>query len=177
MSRIGKKPVPVPKGVDVKISNQNVEVKGKLGTMQHKFDSLIEIRQEGDDLLLSLRGQEKKSMALWGLSRSLLFNMVKGVSEGFSKVLEIQGVGYRAAVNGRTMQLSLGYSHPVEMLLPDGVNAKVEKNTLITFTGMDKQQLGQVCAEIREMRPPEPYKGKGIRYVGEHIVRKEGKKK
>ncbi|MBF0145219.1 MAG: 50S ribosomal protein L6 [Magnetococcales bacterium] len=177
MSRIGKKPVSIPKGVDVKISNQNVEVKGKMGTLSHLFSPEIEIRKEGEELLLNLRGHEKKADALWGLSRSLLFNMVKGVSEGFTKVLEIQGVGYRAAVNGRSIQLSLGYSHPVEKALPEGISAKVDKNTVITFTGIDKQQLGQLCAEIREFRPPEPYKGKGIRYLGEHILRKEGKKK
>lgn len=177
MSRIGKKPVPVPKGVDVSILSQNVEVKGKLGTLKHKFDPEVEVHKEGEELVLTLKAEGKKAKAVWGLSRSLLFNMVKGVSEGFTKVLEIQGVGYRAAVNGRAVQLSLGFSHPVEMALPEGVNAKVEKNTVITFTGIDKQQLGQVCAEIRELRPPEPYKGKGIRYVGEHILRKEGKKK
>ncbi|MBF0108429.1 MAG: 50S ribosomal protein L6 [Magnetococcales bacterium] len=177
MSRIGKKPVPVPNGVEVKISNCSVEVKGKLGTLKQDFSPLIEIRHEGGELLLNLRGKDKKADALWGLTRSLLFNMVRGVSEGFTKVLEIQGVGYRAAVGGGAIQLSLGFSHPVEMALPEGVNAKVEKNTVITFTGIDKQQLGQVCAEIRELRPPEPYKGKGIRYLGEHILRKEGKKK
>lgn len=177
MSRIGKKPVPVPSGVDIKILAQDVEVKGKLGTLSRRFDSDVEIRKEGDVLILNSKGKGRKSVALWGLSRSLLFNMVKGVSEGFTKVLEIQGVGYRAAVAGNMVQLSLGYSHPVEMALPTGVSAKVDKNTVITFTCIDKQQLGQVCAEIRELRPPEPYKGKGIRYSGEYIVRKEGKKK
>lgn len=177
MSRIGKKPVPVPSDVDVKISDQDVEVKGKLGTLSRRFGPEVEIRKEGDVLVLNLKGKGKRANALWGLSRSLLFNMVKGVSEGFTKVLEIQGVGYRATVVGNMVQLSLGYSHPVEMALPLGVSAKVDKNTVITFTCIDKQKLGQVCAEIREFRPPEPYKGKGIRYSGEYIVRKEGKKK
>ncbi|MBF0434984.1 MAG: 50S ribosomal protein L6 [Magnetococcales bacterium] len=177
MSRIGKKPVALPKGVDVKIVDRDVEVKGKLGTLRHRFGPEVEIRREGEELQVNLKGPGKKAAAVWGLSRSLLFNMVKGVSEGFTKVLEIQGVGYRAAVAGKMLQFSLGYSHPVEVALPEGITAKVDKNTLITLTGVDKQQLGQICAEVRELRPPEPYKGKGIRYVGEFVLRKEGKKK
>ncbi|MBF0139655.1 MAG: 50S ribosomal protein L6 [Magnetococcales bacterium] len=177
MSRIGKKPVALPKGVDVQIVDRDVEVKGKLGTLRHRFGPEVEIRREGEELQVNLKGPSKKAAAVWGLSRSLLFNMVKGVSEGFTKVLEIQGVGYRAAVAGKMLQFSLGYSHPVEVALPEGITAKVDKNTLITLTGVDKQQLGQICAEVRELRPPEPYKGKGIRYVGEFVLRKEGKKK
>ncbi|MBF0421503.1 MAG: 50S ribosomal protein L6 [Magnetococcales bacterium] len=177
MSRIGKKPVPVPQGVDVKIQNQSVEVKGKLGILKCEFRPEVEIHRDGEALLLTVKSHERKAVAVWGLSRSLLSNMVKGVSEGFTKVLEIQGVGYRAAVTGNLIQLSLGYSHPVELKLPEGVTAKVEKNTVITFSGIDKQRLGQICAEVRELRPPEPYKGKGIRYVGEYVLRKEGKKK
>ncbi|MEG3639779.1 50S ribosomal protein L6 [Magnetococcus sp. PR-3] len=177
MSRIGKQPVTVPDGVDLKIDGTVVTAKGKLGELTREFHEAISFTQEGAAVNVAVDNNEKKSSALWGLSRSLLNNMVVGVSQGFSKQLEIQGVGYRAAVKGRTLELTLGFSHPVNYELPKGLEATVEKNTLITIKGADKEVLGQACAEIRSWRPPEPYKGKGVRYVGEYILRKEGKKK
>ncbi|ABK43381.1 LSU ribosomal protein L6P [Magnetococcus marinus MC-1] len=177
MSRIGKKPVVVPDGVDLKINGTVVTAKGKLGELTRQFHEAITFAQEGKEVNVAVSGTDKKSSSLWGLSRTLLDNMVVGVSQGFSKQLEIQGVGYRAAVKGRTLELSLGFSHPVNYELPNGLEATVEKNTLITVKGYDKEVLGQACAEIRSWRPPEPYKGKGVRYVGEFVLRKEGKKK
>lgn len=178
MSRIGKKPVPIPQGVEVEIENQKVSIKGKLGKMERAFHPAVKIDREGGGLTVSLRGSNRQGAgALWGLSRSLLSNMVVGVSRGFVKKLEIHGVGYRAAANGRTLQLNLGFSHPIDYALPEGVEAQVEKNTFVTISGMDPELIGQACAEIRAFRPPEPYKGKGIRYSGEAILRKEGKKK
>ncbi|OSM02463.1 putative 50S ribosomal protein L6 [Magnetofaba australis IT-1] len=154
-----------------------MSAKGKLGQLQRTFHPAISFERDGDAVSVSVDPSEKKGPALWGLSRSLLNNMVVGVSQGFSKVLEIQGVGYRAAVKGNTVELNLGFSHPVSYELPEGVSAAVEKNTVLTISGADKAAVGQVCAEIRAWRPPEPYKGKGIRYQGEYILRKEGKKK
>lgn len=178
MSRIGKKPVSVPQGVEVKISDQLVEVKGKLGTLSRSFHPLVRIDREGDELKVVLRNPKRTGdRAVWGLSRSLLDNMVVGVSTGFTKTLEIYGVGYRAAVSGKVLQLSLGFSHPVDFPIPDGLQVMVEKNTVIQVSGSDIEVIGQACAEIRQFRPPEPYKGKGVRYAGEYVVRKEGKKK
>ena len=176
MSRIGKKPISVPKGVEVSIDKQMVTVKGKLGTVSRVFHAGISVQKEGDVLGVAMKNREG-SGALWGLSRTLLNNMILGVSEGFSRALEIQGVGYRAAVSGGGLQLNLGFSHPIDYALPTGIEAKVEKNVLITVSGTDPEVVGQVCADIRRFRPPEPYKGKGIRYVGETVLRKEGKKK
>ncbi len=177
MSRIGKLPISVPKGVEITIENQTIVVKGKLGSLSRVFPSQVLVTRDGDNLIVSPRAKTKESAAVWGLSRALLANMVKGVSEGFSKTLEILGVGYRAAVDGRILRLNLGYSHPVDFNLPDGVDASVEKNTLLTINGIDVERVGQTCAEIRAYRKPEPYKGKGVRYVGEHVLRKVGKKK
>lgn len=176
MSRIGKKIIPVPAGVEVKIENQNVLVKGKLGTMSREFPEDVAIQQGADGLTVSLRRNLPQTRALWGLSRTLVSNMVVGVSQGFSKSLEIIGVGYKAAVQGKVLNLNLGFSHEVNYPIPEGVTVSVEKNTFLTVRGPDKEVLGQMCAEIREMRPPEPYKGKGIRYTGEYVRRKEGKK-
>lgn len=177
MSRIGKKNITIPQGVEVRISDQSVEVKGKLGSLSREFHPRIRVSQEGGSLVVAPRDDERSTGALWGLSRSLLNNMVTGVSKGFSKVLEINGVGYRAAVDGRNLSLSLGFSHPVNYPIRDGIDIRVEKNTTVTVAGIDPEAIGQTCAEIRKFRPPEPYKGKGIRYAGEHILRKEGKKK
>ncbi|MBF0152405.1 MAG: 50S ribosomal protein L6 [Magnetococcales bacterium] len=177
MSRIGKKPIPVPTGVDVKVDQQTVSVKGKRGTLTRTFHPDVEIHVEGGTIRVSPRKSDRAGRALWGLTRSLLNNMVRGVSEGFTRQLEIVGVGYRAAVAGRVLKLTLGYSHPVDYALPEGINVEVEKNTLLTLTGADRERLGQTCAEIRQYRPPEPYKGKGIRYLEETVLRKEGKKK
>ncbi|MBF0341864.1 MAG: 50S ribosomal protein L6 [Magnetococcales bacterium] len=177
MSRIGKLPISVPKGVEVTIENQTIQVKGKLGTLTRTFSPHVQVIQNGDILTVVPRGNTKESGALWGLSRALLNNMVKGVSEGFTKTLEIVGVGYRAAVDGRIVKLNLGFSHPVDFHLPDGVEATVDKNTILVLKSLDTERLGQTCAEIRAYRMPEPYKGKGISYAGEQILRKVGKKK
>ncbi|MBF0134723.1 MAG: 50S ribosomal protein L6 [Magnetococcus sp. DMHC-1] len=177
MSRIGKKPIPVPSGVDVKVDHQTVSIKGKRGTLTRTFHQDVEIHVESGTIRVSPRRDDREGKALWGLTRSLLNNMVHGVSEGFTRKMEIVGVGYRAAVSGRVLKLTLGYSHPIDYALPEGVNVEVEKNTLLTLTGADRERLGQTCAEIRDYRPPEPYKGKGIRYLEETVLRKEGKKK
>ncbi|MBF0627621.1 MAG: 50S ribosomal protein L6 [Magnetococcales bacterium] len=177
MSRIGKLPISVPKGVEVTIENHTIQVTGKLGTLTRKFPPQVQITQSGDQLIVTPKPEYKDSGALWGLSRALLNNMVKGVSEGFTKTLEIIGVGYRAAVEGRILRLNLGFSHPVDFNLPDGVEASVDKNTVLVLKGMDIERIGQTCAEIRAYRLPEPYKGKGISYMGEKILRKVGKKK
>lgn len=176
MSRIGKKIIPVPTGVEVTIENQKVLVKGKLGSMSREFPEDVSIEKGAGGLTVSLRRDTSTSKPLWGLSRTLVSNMVVGVSQGFSKSMEIIGVGYKAAVQGKVLNLNLGFSHEVNYPIPEGVQVTVEKNTLLTVRGPDKEVLGQMCAEIREMRPPEPYKGKGIRYTGEYVRRKEGKK-
>ena len=175
MSRIGKMPVTLPKGVEVKINGQDVEVKGPKGKLARTFHPLVEITQESDGLKVAPREATQEGRSLWGLSRSLLNNMVVGVSDGFSKVLEVNGVGYRAEVAGSTLKMALGFSHPVEFALPEGISAQVEKNTVITVSGIDRELLGQTCATIRGFRPPEPYKGKGIKYANEFIRRKAGK--
>nr|CRH06665.1 50S ribosomal subunit protein L6 [Candidatus Magnetococcus massalia] len=167
----------VPDGVDLKINGCEVVAKGKVGQLTRRFNDAVRFEQSGNEVNVTIETRDKNAAALWGLSRTLLDNMCFGVSQGFSKQLEILGVGYRAAVKGRTVSLSLGFSHPVEYVLPEGLEASVEKNTLITVKGADKEALGQACADIRSYRPPEPYKGKGVRYVGEYILRKEGKKK
>lgn len=176
MSRIGKKVVSVPQGVEVTVENQTVTVKGKLGTLTRRFHPGIRVEHDGDRLAVTMQNREG-TRALWGLSRTLLSNMVVGVSKGFSRVLEIQGVGYRAAVSEVGLQLNLGFSHPVDYPLPAGVTAQVEKNVLVTLSGVDPEKIGQACADIRRFRPPEPYKGKGVRNAGEVVLRKAGKKK
>jgi len=175
MSRIGKLPVALPQGVEVTIKGQKVDVKGPKGSLSRELHPLVEVVSQDNELRVKPREQSIKAKALWGLSRSLLNNMVLGVSQGFSKVLEINGVGYRAELSGDTLKLSLGFSHPVEFKLPKGVSATVEKNTVITLTSIDKELLGQTAATIRAFRPPEPYKGKGIKYADEVIRRKVGK--
>jgi large subunit ribosomal protein L6 len=177
MSRIGKKPVVIPSGVDLKIDKQNVMVKGKLGTISREFHPDVQLEINNGEAQVNLVSGKRGSGAIWGLSRALLSNMVIGVSEGFQKVLEINGVGYRAAAQGKVLKLTLGFSHPVNYQLPEGIEVKVEKSTRVIVKGIDPEVIGKVCAEIRKFRPPEPYKGKGIRYEGEYILRKEGKKK
>lgn len=176
MSRIGKKLISIPQGVEVVVENQTVTVKGRLGTLSRSFHPGVHIGLEAGVLTVSMQSREG-TKALWGLSRSLLNNMVVGVSKGFSRVLEIQGVGYRAAVSAVGLQLNLGFSHPIDYPLPLGVSAQVEKNVMVTLSGMDPEKIGQACADIRRFRPPEPYKGKGVRNAGETVLRKEGKKK
>lgn len=176
MSRIGKQPIVIPAGVDVIIEADQVTIKGAKGTMVSPLFPHISVSQEGTNLQVTCSDvATKKTNALFGLVRSLLANNVVGVSQGFNKVLELRGVGYRAQLKGRVLGLSLGFSHPVEYPLPEGVDAVVEQ-TKITISGYDKQQVGQVAAEIRAFRPPEPYKGKGVRYQDERVIMKEGKR-
>ena len=175
MSRIGKKPVLVPAGVTVAVDNTTVTVKGPKGELTRTFSDLISIKEEGEELLVVRNDDTTDSNAQQGLTRTLLHNMVVGVSEGFEKKLELTGVGYRATLKGKDLDLSLGYSHPVIYPAPENISFLVPDNTHITVQGISKEQVGQVAAEIRMKRPPEPYKGKGIHYEGEHIRRKLGK--
>jgi len=176
MSRIGKQPITVTSGVDVKIDASSVTVKGPKGEMTSPLFDGITLSQEGTVLQLACADLGNKKMkGNFGLCRALLANNIIGVSEGFKKTLELRGVGYRAQAQGKKLNLSLGFSHPVEYQLPDGVDVQVEKSNII-ISGFDKQKIGQVAAEIRAYRPPEPYKGKGVRYVGEYVAMKEGKK-
>ncbi|GGH59047.1 50S ribosomal protein L6 [Frigidibacter albus] len=177
MSRIGKKPVELPQGVTASISGQTVEVKGPKGTRSFKATDDVTLALDEGKLTVTPRGTSKRARQQWGMSRSMVSNLVTGVSTGFRKELEIQGVGYRAAANGKILKLSLGYSHEVNFEVPDGVTVSTPKQTEIVVEGIDQQLVGQVAANIREWRAPEPYKGKGIRYKGEFIFRKEGKKK
>ena len=175
MSRIGKKPVVVPAGVTVAIDNTTVTVKGAKGELSRTFSELLTIKHEGEEVIVERNDDSTESNAQQGLTRTLIFNMVTGVSEGFEKKLELTGVGYRAALKGKDLDLSLGYSHPVVYPAPENITFEVPDNTHITVKGISKEQVGQVAAEIRMKRPPEPYKGKGIHYEGEHIRRKLGK--
>lgn len=177
MSRIGKKPVPVPSGVTATINGQNVIVKGPKGELSFVVNDLVSVEMTDDGIRLDPRNQSKTARSLWGMSRTMVANLITGVTSGFEKQLAITGVGYRAQVQGKTLNLALGFSHDVKFDIPEGVEIKCPKPTEIVINGIDKQQIGQVAANIREYRPPEPYKGKGIRYADEFIVRKEGKKK
>jgi large subunit ribosomal protein L6 len=176
MSRVGKKPITVPSGVDVKIDGQRVEVKGPKGSLQLVVAGAISISREGDDLVVARPDDERNNRALHGLTRTRVQNMVTGVSDGFVKELEIVGVGYRAAASGSNrLELQLGFSHPVVVDAPEGITFEVPTPIRISVRGFDKQQVGQVAADIRKIRKPEPYKGKGIRYAGERVLRKAGK--
>jgi len=177
MSRIAKAPVTLPAGVEVKISDAQITVKGKQGTLDLDLHSSVSVKQEENAIVFAPADGAKKSMALAGTFRSLVNNMVTGVSEGFEKKLILQGVGYRAKASGSTLNLSLGFSHPVDYELPEGVKAETPSQTEIVLKGVDKQKVGQVAAEIRGYHPPEPYKGKGVRYADENVRRKEAKKK
>ncbi|MCU0816306.1 MAG: 50S ribosomal protein L6 [Cypionkella sp.] len=177
MSRIGKKPVPLTKGVTATISGQTIEVKGPKGTRSFTATDDVTMTIENDAVVVKPRGMSKRARQQWGMARSMVDNLVVGVTTGFKKELEIQGVGYRAALAGNVLKLSLGYSHEVNFEVPKGVTATVPKQTEIILEGIDQQLVGQVAANIREWRQPEPYKGKGIRYKDEYIFRKEGKKK
>ncbi len=176
MSRIGKLPIKLPSGVDVRIEPGSIEVKGPKGSLSRSVPASVSVRAEDGLLLVSRENDERRNRALHGLMRALIANMVKGVSEGFKKNLEIIGVGYRAAVDGKTLRLDLGYSHPIFYPFPTGIEIKVEKNTLVSIEGIDNELVGQTAAEIRRFRKPEPYKGKGVRYAGEVIRLKVGKK-
>ena len=177
MSRIGKKPVPLVKGTTASISGQTVEVKGPKGTRSFTASDDVTLTIEGETIKVTPRGLSKRARAQWGMSRSMIANLVTGVTTGFRKEMEIQGVGYRAAMKGRDLQLQLGFSHEVVFKVPEGVTVVSPKQTEISVEGIDQQLVGQVAANIRAWKKPEPYKGKGIRYKGEFVFRKEGKKK
>jgi large subunit ribosomal protein L6 len=177
MSRIGKKAVALPSGVQVTLEGQTVTVKGPKGQLSWTVAEEIEVRQDGQELLLTKRAEGPRAQAMWGLSRTLVANMVTGVTTGFERSLELVGVGYRAAMKGNALSMQLGFSHEVDVPPPAGISFAVPKQTEIKISGIDKQQVGEIAAQIRRLRPPEPYKGKGVRYAGEQVRRKEGKKK
>ncbi len=176
MSRIGKQPIPVPSGVEVTIEPELVRVKGPKGELQERVSAAMVVKQEDGQIVVARPTDRGEHRALHGLTRSLIANMVEGVTGGFEKRLEIQGVGYRAQLQGRKLVLALGYSHPVEVDAPEGIEFEVPLPTRIVVRGISKQQVGEVAAIIRKQRKPEPYKGKGVRYEGEHVVRKVGKR-
>jgi large subunit ribosomal protein L6 len=175
MSRIGKEPIPVPSGVKVEVKGTHVKVTGSKGALERDIRPEIEIKQEDSRLTFTPRGTSKRVMAFWGMTRTLINNMVIGVEKGFEKKLVVEGVGYRGKVSGSTLTLNVGYSNPVDFKVPEGISADIDKENVITVSGIDKELVGQVAARIRDIRKPEPYKGKGIRYIDEHIVRKVGK--
>jgi large subunit ribosomal protein L6 len=177
MSRIGKKPVPVPAGVTATVTGQTVKVKGAKGELSFVVPDRVNVAMEDGAIAVQPRDETKQARAMWGMSRSQVANLVEGVSKGYEKKLEINGVGYRAAVAGKILKLALGYSHEIDFEIPAGIAIVTPKPTEILVSGIDKQRVGQVAAEIRELRGPEPYKGKGIKYSDEFIIRKEGKKK
>jgi large subunit ribosomal protein L6 len=177
MSRIGKKSIAIPSGVTVTIEGQTVTVKGPKGQLAWTLADEVEVRQEGQDLLVAKRSETTRAQAMWGLSRTLVANMVTGVTQGYERTLELVGVGYRAAMKGQSLSMQLGFSHDVDIPPPPGVSFATPKQTEIRISGIDKQLVGEVAARIRRIRPPEPYKGKGVRYAGEQVRRKEGKKK
>ena len=175
MSRIGKQPIPVPKAVTVNIDGQNITVKGPKGELSQELPPEIKFEQEGEEIVVTRRDESRKAQQRHGLVRTLIANMIEGVSNGYQKKLEIQGVGYRASLQGQKLVMALGYSHPVEFEPPAGIQFAVEGNTNVTVTGIDKALVGNTAATVRAARPPEPYKGKGVRYAGEQIRRKAGK--
>ncbi len=177
MSRIGKKPVDVPSGVTAAVNGQDVKVKGPKGELAFRVHDDVVVEFKDGKVSVQPRSETKQARAMWGMSRTMVSNLVEGVTKGFEKKLEISGVGYRASIQGKNLVLALGYSHDVVYPIPDGIQIATAKPTEITITGVDRQRVGQVAAEIRDFRRPEPYKGKGVKYAGEFIFRKEGKKK
>jgi len=177
MSRIGKHPVGIPDGVKVALDGQHLSVSGKGGELSHTLPAEVEVAQENGGITVRPRGESKRARSMWGLSRTLVANMINGVSTGFTRRLVISGVGYRAQLDGKILNLQLGYSHDIKYAIPGDIDVKCETPTAIEISGADRQRVGQIAAEIRAFRKPEPYKGKGIRYDDETIVRKEGKKK
>lgn len=175
MSRIGNKPIPFSDKVQVEVKDRRVSVKGPKATLEHVLPDLVDANVDGQVLQLTRANESRQAKAFHGLARSLLANMVQGVTEGFAKELEIRGVGYRAQVRGRQLVLSLGYSHPIEFDIPEGIEISVTDNTRVRVEGADRQQVGQVAATLRDFRPPEVYKGKGVRYVDEYVIQKQGK--
>ena len=177
MSRVGKKPVAIPSGVTAAVEGQTVKVKGSKGELSFVVPDLVEVKHADGSIAVTPRNETKQARALWGMSRAQVANLVKGVTAGYEKKLEINGVGYKAAVAGTVLKLNLGYSHDVDYAIPKGIQIATPKPTEIIITGIDKQKVGQTAAEIRKVRGPEPYQGKGVKYAGEYIHRKEGKKK
>jgi large subunit ribosomal protein L6 len=177
MSRIGKKPVAMPSGVTASIENGTLSVKGPKGTLSLGLSDLIDYKVEEAEIQVNPANDSKQARSYWGMQRTLVSNLVEGVTEGFTKVLEISGVGYRAQAQGKNLRLQLGYSHDVDVEVPEGIEVKTPDQTTVEISGIDKQKVGQFAAEIRRWRKPEPYKGKGIKYRGEYVFRKEGKKK
>lgn len=177
MSRVGKYPVALPQGVTAEVKGGQIAVKGKMGNLALALPSEIEVKIAEGKVAVAMRQETSRARVLWGTTRNNINNMVKGVTDGFKEVLEIEGVGFRAALAGKDLVLQIGFSHEVKFHIPEGINIKVDKQTVLTITGIDKQKVGQVASEIRGLKPPEPYKGKGIHYEGERIRRKEGKKK
>ena len=177
MSRIGKKPVPVPSGITANVEGQTVKVKGPKGALSFVVPDDVAVKLDGGQIQVDPRNETKRARSQWGTSRTLIANLIAGVTKGFEQRLEINGVGYRAAVQGKNLQLALGYSHDVIYPIPEGITIATPRPVEIVISGSDRQKVGQVAAEIREYRPPEPYKGKGIKYSDERIFRKEGKKK
>ncbi len=175
MSRIGKKPILIPTGVEIKINNNEVIVKGPKGELKRIVRPEVKVEIKENQVIVSPKKETKKTKAFWGLERTLIFNMIEGVTKGYEKKLELQGVGYRAEMQGEDLVLKVGFSHPVLVKKPEGIKFSVDKN-IITVAGIDKEKVGQIAAKIRKIRPPEPYKGKGIRYEGEEVRRKVGKK-
>ncbi|NOS72829.1 MAG: 50S ribosomal protein L6 [Verrucomicrobia bacterium] len=175
MSRIGKQPIAIPAKVKVEVKGQNILVEGPKGKLNWELPKRTSLKIEGGNIVVSRDGEDAQAKALHGLSRALVNNMVKGVTDGFVKKLEIQGVGFKAAVTGKVVNMSLGYSHPINYAIPDQIKVTVEENTKVTIEGPDKHIVGKVASELRAYYPPEPYKGKGVRYAGEHVQRKEGK--
>ena len=177
MSRVASNPILLPDGVELKVEGKRVTASGKMGELSYTVHNLVRLVEEEIGITFMPEDESKEAKALSGTMRALLYNMVVGVSEGFQKKLELQGVGYRAQASGKKLTLQLGFSHPIEYEVPEGINLEAPSQTEIVISGRDKQQVGQVCAEIRSFRPPEPYKGKGVRYSGERVRRKEAKKK
>jgi large subunit ribosomal protein L6 len=177
MSRVGKYPVELPQGVQVAIADKILSAKGRLGELKMPMSDLVDIKVESNQVVVAPKSQESRSRMMWGTTRALIACMVRGVSQGYSRSMEITGTGYRATVAGKNLELNLGFSHPVVFPIPDGIKVTCERPTAIKVEGVDKRLVGQVAAEIRSFRPPEPYKGKGVRYADEQIRRKEGKKK
>ena len=177
MSRVGKYPVALPQGVTAEIKGKNIAIKGKLGSLTLVAPQQVDVKLEDGKIAISTAGADKTSRMLWGTTRNNVNNMVKGVTDGYKTVLEIEGVGFKAAVQGKDLVLQIGFSHEVKYAIPEGITIKAEKPTVISVAGNDKQKVGQVASEIRALKKPEPYKGKGIKYQGERIRRKEGKKK
>jgi large subunit ribosomal protein L6 len=177
MSRIGKKPVPVPSGITANVEGQTVKIKGPKGALQVVLHDDVSVKLDGGQIQVDPRFETKRARSQWGTSRTLIANLIAGVTKGFEQKLEINGVGYRASVQGKNLQIALGYSHDIVYPIPEGITIATPRPVEIVITGSDRQKVGQVAAEIRDYRPPEPYKGKGIKYAGERIFRKEGKKK